>query len=136
MDPTKIEAVKNWLVPRNLREVRGFLGFANFYRRFIQDFARISRPLNDLTKKSIPWQWTSNQQAAFDTLRTAFISAPILSLWDPNQPTRIEVDASGYATGGALLQQSPDRLWHPIAFRSSSMQPAKRNYEIYDREML
>src|SRR5690606_1432118 len=90
----------------------------------------------DLTKKNIPWQWNDPQQQAFDTLRNAFTSAPILTLWDPDRPTRIEVDASGFATGGALLQKQDDGLWHPVAFRSASMQPAERNYEIYDREML
>ena len=67
---------------------------------------------------------------------TAFTSAPILTLWDPDRPTHIEVDASGYAAGGALLQKQDDGLWHPVAFRSTSMQAAERNYEIYDREML
>ena len=66
----------------------------------------------------------------------AFTSAPILTLWDPDRPTRIEVDASGYVTGGALLQKQDDGLWHPVAFRSASMQAAERNYEIYDHEML
>jgi hypothetical protein len=136
MDPAKVEAVREWPVPTNLRAVRGFLGFANFYRRFIKDFATIARPLNDLTKKDTPWSWGTPQQDAFDTLRRAFTSAPILTLWDPTLPTRIEVDASGFATGGALLQKHADGLWHPVAFRSASMQPAERNYEIYDREML
>ncbi|KAJ3533934.1 hypothetical protein NMY22_g7130 [Coprinellus aureogranulatus] len=136
MDPAKVEAVRNWPIPKNLREVRGFLGFANFYRRFIKDFSKIARPLNDLTKKDTPWTWGPDQQAAFETLRTAFISSPILAIWDPNRPTRIEVDASGYATGGVFLQKLDDGLWHPVAFRSASMQQAERNYEIYDREML
>lgn len=135
MDPVKVEAVKSWPIPKNLREVRGFLGFANFYRRFIAKFAEISHPLNDLTRKNVPWAWGTHQQEAFDKLQTAFISAPILTLWDPDLPTRIEVDGSGYATGGALMQQHADG-WHPVAFRSASMQPAERNYEIYDREML
>ena len=136
MDPAKVEAVRNWPIPRNLRALRGFLGFANFYRRFIKDFATIAQPLNSLTRKNVPWQWDEPQQQAFDTLRTAFTSAPILVLWDPGRPTRIEVDASGFATGGALLQKHEDGLWHPVAFRSASMQPVERNYEIYDREML
>ena len=136
MDPGKVEAVRNWAAPTNLREVRGFLGFANFYRRFIQDFSKIARPLNDLTKKNTPFEWTTEQQQAFETLRSAFSSAPILALWDAKCLTRIEVDASGFATGGALLQQAEDGNWHPIAFRSASMDPAQRNYEIYDREML
>ncbi|KAJ3518706.1 hypothetical protein NMY22_g13545 [Coprinellus aureogranulatus] len=72
-----------------MREVRGFLGFANFYCRFIKDFSKIARPLNDLTKKDTPWTWGPDQQAAFKTLRTAFISLPILAIWDPNRPTRM-----------------------------------------------
>lgn len=136
MDPSNVEAVRTWPTPRTLREVRGFLGFANFYRRFIKDFSKIARPLHDLTKKDIPWKWEEPQQATFTTLRDAFVSSPILALWDPSYPTRLEVDASGFATGGALLQQDKTGVWHPVAFRSSSMQPAERNYEIHDREML
>lgn len=136
MDPVKVAAVRDWPTPRNLRDVRGFLGFANFYRRFIRYFAGIARPLNDLTRKDTPFHWSSPQQTAFEELRTSFITAPILRLWDPERPTRIEVDASGYATGGTLSQLQDDGLWHPIAYRSASMQPAERNYQIYDREML
>jgi RNase H-like domain found in reverse transcriptase len=109
---------------------------ANFYHCFIKDFSTITRPLNDLTKKNIPWQWGTPHQDTFDTLCHHFISAPLLSLWDPNRPTCIEVDTSGFATGGALLQKHDNGLWHPITFRSSSMQLAERNYKIYDREML
>jgi RNase H-like domain found in reverse transcriptase/Reverse transcriptase (RNA-dependent DNA polymerase) len=136
MDPAKVEAVCNWPTPHNLHAIQGFLGFANFYHCFIKNFSTIARPLHDLTKKNVPWQWSTPHQDAFDTLRHHFISAPVLSLWDPNQPTRIEVDTSGFATGGALLQKLDDGLWHPIAFCSSSMQPAKHNYKIYDQEML
>ena len=87
MDPSKVEAVRAWPTPKSLREVRGFLGFANFYRRFIKDFSKIARPLHDLTKKDIPWKWEDPQQMAFDTLRDAFVSSPILALWDSNRPT-------------------------------------------------
>ena len=136
MDPVKVHAVTNWPNPRNLRELRGFLGFANFYRRFIQDFARITRPLHDLTKRDAPWLWGQSQQQAFNSLKNSFTLRPILAMWEPNRPTRLEVDASGYATGGVLLQQLEDGRWHPIAFRSESMVEAERNYEIYDKEML
>ena len=136
MDPVKVEAVKNWPAPSNLRELRGFLGFANFYRRFIEGFAKKARPLNDLTRKDIRWNWGTGQQEAFQSLKDAFTNAPILVLWNPDKPTQIEVDASALATGGTLFQQQEDGLWHPVAFRSASMDPAERNYEIYDREML
>src|ERR1700710_2085199 len=117
-DPTKVEAGRNWSAPKTLREVRGFLGFATFYRRFIKDFSKIARLLNNLTKKDTLFLWSEPQQSAFETLRNAFTTAPILTLWDPERPTRMEVDASGFATGGALLQEAPDGQWHPIAFRS------------------
>lgn len=136
MDPAKVEAVRNWPTPRNLREVRSFLGFANFYRRFINSFARIARPLNDLTRKDTAWHWGDAEMRAFEGLRDAFVSAPVLVMWDPERPLRMETDASGFATGGVLLQQQPDGNWHPVAYRSASMLPAERNYEIYDREML
>ena len=94
------------------------------------------RPLNDLTKKEVPWHWDDAQAAAFASLREAFVKEPILVTWEPNQPTRVEVDASGFATGGVLLQKLEDERWHPVAFRSESMIEAERNYEIYDRELL
>nr|VWO97963.1 BZIP domain-containing protein [Ganoderma boninense] len=136
MDPVKVKAVASWPTPKNLRDVRGFLGFANFYRRFIQDFAKRARPLNDLTKKDAPWMWGTSQRLAFESLKEAFIREPILTTWAPDRPTRIEVDASGFATGGVLLQKLEDGAWHPVAYRSQSMAEAERNYEIYDREML
>lgn len=136
MDPVKIEAVKDWQAPTSLHDLRGFLGFANFYRQFIEGFAKRARPLNDLTQKDVRWNWGTAQQEAFQSLKDAFTSAPILVLWDPSRPTRIEVDASGFATGGTLSQIQEDGLWHPVAYRSASMNPAERNYEIYDREML
>uniref|UniRef100_A0A0W0FD02 Reverse transcriptase/retrotransposon-derived protein RNase H-like domain-containing protein n=1 Tax=Moniliophthora roreri TaxID=221103 RepID=A0A0W0FD02_MONRR len=118
------------------KRVVSFLGFANFYWRFIKDFSKIARPLNDLTKKDCCWEWGIQQHQAFEALKEAFTKEPILVMWDPARPTRLEVDASSYATGEVILQQLEDRLWHPVAYRSESMAPAERNYEIYDREML
>jgi hypothetical protein len=136
MDPGKVSAVRDWPTPTTLRDVRAFIGFSNFYRRFIKDFLSIARPLHDLTKKDVPWQWHAEQQHAFDTLKEKFCQEPILKVYNPELETRVEVDASGYATGGILSQKYPDGLWHPIAYRSSSMSKEERNYEIYDREML
>ena len=73
MDPNKVAAVRNWPTPTTLREVRAFIGFSNFYRRFIQDFSSIARPLHDLTKKDMPWQWHEEQQKAFDTLNVTLL---------------------------------------------------------------
>ena len=136
MDPGKVAAVKNWPTPTTLKEVRAFIGFANFYRRFIKDFSSLARPLHDLTKKDVPWQWNQEQQRAFNSIKDMFCSEPILKVYNPELPTRVECDASGFATGGILSQKHDDGLWHPVAYRSQSMSKEERNYEIYDREML
>jgi hypothetical protein len=136
MDPGKVAAVKDWPTPTILKEVHAFIGFANFYRRIIQDFTTLARPLHDLTKKDVPWQWHPEQQKAFDALKQKFCEEPILKVYDLELPTCVEVDASGFATGGILSQEGEDSLWHPVAYRSDSMSKEERNYEIYDREML
>ena len=135
MDPVKVKGIQEWPTPRNASDVRKFRGFANFYRRFIQDFSRICKPLDRLTGK-VPWQWGQDEQEAFDELKRRFVQNPVLCMYDPNKDTRIEVDASGYATGGVLAQLQDDGKWHPVAFHSESMSEAERNYEIYDKEML
>ena len=102
MDPVKLKAINDWEPPRTVKQVQAFLGFANFYRHFIRDFASISRPLHDLTKKDRKWEWGPKEQEAFDHLRKAFVTAPVLSLWQPERRTRLEVDASGSTTRGVL----------------------------------
>jgi hypothetical protein len=82
--------------------------------------------------------WGPAQQAAFETLKAVFTTKPILAIWSPNQTTKIEVNASGNATGEVISQKCDDldSLWHLIAFRSASFKEAERNYKIWDREML
>ncbi|KAF9800977.1 hypothetical protein IEO21_10244 [Rhodonia placenta] len=135
MDPAKLKGINEWPVPQNKKDVQKFRGFSNFYRRFIKDFAKISRPLDQLTGND-PWHWGEEEQHTFNELKQLFATTPVLVLYDPNRETRIEVDASGYATGGVLMQKQDNSKWHPIAFRSHAMDPAQRNYEIYDKEML
>lgn len=135
MDPVKIKGIAEWPTPRNASDVRKFRGFANFYRWFIKDFSRICKPLDRLTGNA-PWHWGMEEQAAFDELKQRFVSSPVLCMYDEQRDTRIEVNASGYATGGVLSQLQDDGKWHPVAFHSESMNDAERNYEIYDKEML
>jgi transposase InsO family protein len=135
MNEGKVHAIRNWPVPKKVRDVRAFLGFGNFYRRFIQDFAKITRPLNDLTKKDHPWIWGDPQQDAFDKLKEAFTTAPILAYPDNDCKFRVECDASNFATG-AVLSMEKDGLWHPCAFSSHSLNAQERNYQIADKEML
>ena len=135
MDPVKVKGIMEWPTPKNASDVRKFRGFANFYRRFIRDFSRICKPLDRLTGNA-PWVWGKEEQEAFDEIKQRFCSSPVLAIYDPNRKTRIEVDASGFATGAVLSQEGEDGKFHPIAFHSESMSDAEWNYEIYDKEML
>ena len=136
MDPGKVTAVKDWLTPTTLKEVRAFIGFANFYRRFIKDFSVMACPLHDLTKKNVPWTWGNAQQEVFNVIKDRFCQEPIRKVFDPELPTHIKVDASGFAVGGILTQKHDNGLWHPIVYCSESMSKEEHNYEIYNREML
>ena len=79
MDPVKLQGIKDWPAPTSVKGVRSFIGFANFYRRFIQDFSRICKPLDRLTGK-VPWQWGQDEQEAFDELRRCFVQNPVLCM--------------------------------------------------------
>jgi hypothetical protein len=136
MDEGKLSAIKDWPIPRRLKDVQSFLGFGNFYQRFIARFSEIAQPLYALTKKGTTWNWDNACQQAFDKLKQAFITAPVLVMPNTTQPFRVETDASGYAMGAVLSQQDEEGKWHPCAFLSQSMAPAERNYNIYDKELL
>jgi len=137
MDPVKVAGVAEWPTPKTKKEVQSFLGFTNFYRRFIADFSCHARPLFDLTKKDTAFTWTTETQDAFDKLKEAVTSTPVLILPDADQPYRIEANGSGVATGAVLSQLSrADDKWHPVAFLSKSLNEVERNYEIHDTEML
>lgn len=135
MDPVKLDGALKWPTPKNLTDVRAFLGFGNFYRRFIHDFAGKARPLNDLTKKEMPWRWTEKEQTSFDTLKKAFTTAPVITQPDASKPFRVECDTSGFAIGGILSQEQEGR-WHPCAYLSASMTEAEHNYDVHDHELL
>jgi hypothetical protein len=137
MDPVKVAGVVDWPKPQNKKEVQSFLGFTNFYRRFIQDFSHHAWLLFDLTGKNAPWTWGEAQQTAFDELKHAVTSQLVLMFADDARPFRIEADSSDFATGAVLSQQSAaDKKWHPVAFLSKSLNAVERNYKIHDKEML
>ena len=110
------------------------LGFANFYRCFIQNFCHTAKPLNKLKGKK-EWKWEEEHQKAFEELKEKITSQPVLALSRREGKFRVETDASGYTIGGVLSQEQEGK-WKPIAFLSRTMQPAERNYEIYDKELL
>ena len=136
MDNRKLEAIEKWKPPTTVKGVRSFIGFANFYRKFIPNFSNIVAPLNLLTRKNEPWNWTSLQQNAFDELKRIFSSAPVLLIPNVSRPFSIMTDASLLAAGAVLLQPDANQDLHPCAYFSRTFTPAQQNYDIYDRELL
>uniref|UniRef100_A0A8C7WRQ0 Gypsy retrotransposon integrase-like protein 1 n=1 Tax=Oryzias sinensis TaxID=183150 RepID=A0A8C7WRQ0_9TELE len=136
-DPAKIEAVANWEPPESRKKLQQFLGFANFYRRFIRNYSSIASPLTQLTSTKRPFVWTPEAQSAFDRLKKLFISAPILIQPDPSSQFVVEVDASDTGVGAVLSQRekSSGKL-KPCAFFSRKLSPAERNYDVGNRELL
>jgi hypothetical protein len=136
MDPGKLKGIRDWPTPTTVKQVRGFLGFGNFYRRFIWHFSELAKPLNDLLKKDQKFDWTEDCQRSFDELKKRFTEEPVLMMPDHTKPFQIESDASKYATGAVLTQMDSNGDRHPISFISKTLSPTERNYEIYDRELL
>ena len=136
MEEDKVAGVLNWPAPKTVRDVRKFLGLANYYRRFVKDFAKIARPLNNLTRKEEKWKWGDEQQGAFEQLKQVFTSRLLLVAPDINKEFRVEADASNFATGGVLSVKCEDGKWRPVAYISKSLNEMEQNYEIHDKEML
>jgi len=137
IDPVKVAGVRDWPTPENRTNVQAFIGFVNFYYRFIQDFSTIARSLFDLTRSDKAWNWDTKEQDAFECLKAAVTTAPVLVSPQDSEPFRIEADSSDFASGAVLSQQLPrEEKWHPVAFYSKSLSPVERNYEIHDKEML
>ena len=135
MNDDKVKAILEWPTLKTVRGVCSFLGLANFYQRFIKDYAQVARPLNDLTKKDQAFEWKDSQQTVFDTLKQQFTTAPILAFPDIDKQFHLETDALNFTTG-AVLSILKDDKWHPVAYSSHSMSPEERNYPIADKEML
>ncbi|QRW25063.1 Transposon Tf2-7 polyprotein [Rhizoctonia solani] len=135
-DPKKITQAVDWATPRSVKGVQEFLGFINFYRRFIHNFSKLAQPLYQLLQKNIPWEWGERQEVSFKALKQALIESPVLIQPDPYKEFFLECDASDFATGAVLNQKGSDDKLHPVAFLSKSLAPAERNYDIFDKELL
>jgi hypothetical protein len=137
MQDSKVQAVRDWPQPTNVKEVRGFLGFTNFYRRFIRAYSKIAAPLTDLTKgDGKDFQWKPSHQQAFETIKEAILKEPVLAMPDPDKPYEVETDASDFAIGGQLGQKDEEGRLHPIAFFSQKLSGPELNYQIHDKELM
>jgi hypothetical protein len=135
-DPNKTAKVSSWPVPASKREVQQFVGFANYYRRFIKNFAQLARPLHRLTEQGVPFKWTDHCQEAFDQLRTRLCSAPVLAYPDFNSPFILDTDASDVGIGGVLSQIDDEGRERVIAFGSRLLTKPERQYCVTRRELL
>jgi len=136
MEKEKVQGVIEWLVPRSTKDVQKFLELANYYRQFVKDFARIAKLLHEMTRKKMKWNWGERQQRAFEGLKKRFMIELVLVTPELDKEMRVEADASDFAMGGVLSMKCEDKKWRPVAYISKSLNEAKRNYEIYDKEML
>ena len=136
MDPKKIAGIADWPIPTTLKQLRSFLGFGNYYRRFIRSFSDVARPLNELLRKDTVYEWTEERNNCFNDLKRRFTTKPVLIMPNQSKPFWVESDASKYATGAVLMQKDSNGDLHPCSFISQTFTSAERNYQIYDRELL
>ena len=135
-DSDKTKAVREWRIPQSVTELRSFLGFVSYYRRFIKDFAQIAKCLHELTKKNVQWNWTAECDKAFQFLKFKLLSAPILGYPEVNGGLFIlDTDASNEAIG-AVLSQIQDGQEKLIAHGSRTLLSAEKNYCVTRKEML
>jgi hypothetical protein len=130
VDSSKIDAIQSWPTPMIVTQIRGFLGLAGFYQRFVHDFSSIAAPLHELTKKGIPFSWGTAQEEAFTIQKDKLTHAPVLQLPDFNKMFELECDASGIGLDGVLLQEEK-----PVTYLSKKLSGARLNYSTYDKEL-
>ncbi|WVZ84234.1 hypothetical protein U9M48_031286 [Paspalum notatum var. saurae] len=130
VDPSKISNVMDWKVPEVVKEVRGFLGLAGYYRRFIESFSRIAKPMTSLLEKGVPFIWTKERQAAFDELKKRLTTAPVLTLPDLTKSFTVYCDASKEGLGCVLMQEGK-----VIAYASRQLRKHEVNYPTHDLEL-
>ena len=121
MDNNKVKVIQDWPEPWKVKDIQSFLGFANFYRRFIHNYSDLTVPLTRLTQKGTLWSFSDSCQTSFEIWKKAFISALVLAQWEPGDPLIVETDASDYALGAILSTITPsDNQVHPVAFHSQT----------------
>jgi hypothetical protein len=137
MDPDKVEAIQNWPRPKSVTDVRGFLGLAGYYRRFINQSATLATPLTDLTKKTPEFRLTPQAQSTFEQIKDAMVRAPILVIHDtsPNARYTMYTDASGFAVGVVMLQDQGIGLQH-VAYHARKMNKHEVHCHVHEQELL
>lgn len=135
IDETKTVCIRNWPVPTNLKKLQRFVGFANFYRKYIQNFSQIALPLYKLCKRDVPYIWTPEAQLAFDTLREKLLNPPVLAYPNFDLPSVVISDASNYAAGG-ILANKDGKDERPIQYFRRSFNQAQSRYSVVHKELI
>lgn len=130
-DASKVQDIINWVVPTNLKKLRGFLGIAGYYRKFVRNFGVPSKPLTNLLRKGVEFKWTPEVNQSFEALKQALATAPVLALPNFNKPFVVETDASDVGIGAVLSQDK-----HPIAYVSKALGPRTKGLSTYEKECL
>jgi hypothetical protein len=136
MDLAKVATIQQWPEPRNIKDVRLFLGFTNFYQQFVTGYTHIIAPITHLTQKNSHFVWSDECSKSFETLKQAFTTVPILQHFDYNQEIIVETDASDYISAGILSQYDDEGTLHALTFFSKKHTIVECNYEIYDKELM
>jgi len=136
MSNTKVKTIQEWPEPKKVKDIQSFLGFANFYRHFIFNYSDIVIPLTHLTRKNTPWNFDDNCRKAFNILKQAFTSAPILMHWVLDAQLVVETNASDYALAAILSIMTKDNEIHPVAFHSRMFSAPELNYDVHNKELL
>lgn len=135
-DPEKILAITNWPVPKNLKQVRGFLGLAGWYRRFLHNFSTETFPITEVISTKKRFCWTEEAQKSFERVKSLLTTAPVLANPDFSKKFYLHCDASDYGIGAVLVQLDQEENERPIAFMSKKLSTAQRNYSVTERECL
>ena len=136
MSPDKIQTISDWPEPHKVKDIQSFLGFANFYRRFIFNYSNIVVPLTRLTRKDAPWNFSEPCRQSFNALKKAFTTAPILTHFIPDTPITVKTDALNYAVAGILSITCTDGEIRPVVFYSRTLTAPELNYNMHDKELL
>ena len=136
MHPKKLSTISDWPIPSSVKDIQRFLGFANFYRRFISHYASIAAPLYALTQKNSPFLLSTESLNVFEFQKSSFLSAPLLIHHNPSKPVFLYTDVLGFAISGIPHQANDDGHLHLLSFFSQKLISAEINYDVHDKEML
>jgi hypothetical protein len=135
-DPEKVKSIADWPAPTNVKELRQFLGLANYLHKYSRNYAEKVHPLTQLLRDDVPWRWLTSQQDAFNDVKRSLQEAPILALPNYDKPFHVVCDASKFAIGCALMQHDDDNNERVVSYQSRQLKSAETRYPVHDKELL